>query len=57
MIWIIVLSSITITTVLADTVAIGTYPYTIQDGSNNQRLVMTISGNIGIGTVNPAASR
>ena len=52
---IVVLGSVTITTVLADTVTIGTYPYTIQDGSNNTRLVITSSGNVGIGTTSPNA--
>lgn len=51
---IVVLGSITITTVLADTVTIGTYPYTIQDGLSNQQLVITSSGNVGIGTTLPS---
>jgi hypothetical protein len=53
MILIVILGGITITTVLADAYTIGTYPYTIQDGSNNQRLVITSSGNVGIGTSSP----
>lgn len=53
LILIIVLGSITITTVLADTVTITTYPYTIRDGSSNPRFVITSSGNVGIGTANP----
>ena len=56
MILIIVLGSITITTVLADTVTIQNYPYAIQDSSNNARLVITSSGNVGIRTSTPQAS-
>ncbi len=52
---IVVLGSITITTVLAQTVTI-TYPYTLQDSSNNQPLVITSSGNVGIGTSTPATT-
>ena len=48
----IILGSITITTVIADTVTINTYPYTFQDNSANQRFVIASSG-IGIGTTNP----
>ena len=55
LILVIVLCSITITTVLADTVSITTYPYTIQDNSANQRLVILSSGNVGIGTSSPQA--
>jgi hypothetical protein len=51
----VVLASVTITTVLAETdTSITTYPYVITDGSN-QRLVITSSGNVGIGTANPGA--
>jgi len=56
LILIVVLGSVTITTVLADTVTISTYPYTIQDGSSNQRLVITSSGNVGIGTSSPSST-
>src|SRR5579885_2060330 len=52
LILLVVLGSITITTVVADTVTINTYPYTIQDNSSNQRFVITSTG-VGIGTTNP----
>lgn len=49
---IIILGSITITTVLADTVTINTYPYQIP-GSGNPGLNVVSSGNVGIGINNP----
>lgn len=45
----IVMGGITITTVLADTVTINTYPYRIP-GSGNPGLIVANSGNVGIGT-------
>lgn len=52
---IVVLGSITITTVLADTNNPFTGTYAIQDTSGNQRLVIPSSGNVGIGTSNPSS--
>ncbi len=50
----VILGSITITTVLADTVNVNTYPYQIP-GSGNPGLNVASSGNVGIGTTGPAA--
>lgn len=47
-----VLCSVTITTVLADTVTINTYPYQIP-GSSNSGFNVGSSGFVGIGTSNP----
>lgn len=50
----VVACSVTITTVLADTVTVNTYPYTIpSSGSSNPGLSVASNGNVGIGTVNP----
>ena len=49
-----ILCSITITTVLADTVTVNTYPYQIP-GSSSTGLIVTSSGNVGIGTTTPGA--
>lgn len=48
----VILGSITITTVLADTVIINTYPYQVP-GSSDVGLSVASSGNVGIGTNNP----
>ncbi|MGB9003976.1 MAG: hypothetical protein WCC52_09250 [Nitrosotalea sp.] len=55
LILIIILGSITITTVLADTVTITTYPYNIPSSSGTAISVAS-SGNVGIGTTSPQAS-
>lgn len=47
------LGSITITTVLADTVTVTTYPYQIP-GSGSPGLNIVSSGDVGIGTTSPA---
>ncbi|MDE1867954.1 MAG: hypothetical protein KGI08_09635 [Thaumarchaeota archaeon] len=49
---IIILGSITITTVLADTVTITSYPYQIP-GQSSTGLIVTSSGTVGIGTTSP----
>ncbi|SRR5579875_1226184 len=49
----IVLGSVTITTVIADTVTINTYPYQVP-GQSSTGLTVASSGNVGIGTTNPS---
>lgn len=56
MILIVVLGSVTITTVLADSYNITNYPYVINDTSNDKPFVITSLGNVGINNASPSSS-